>query len=127
MRKARKIIKVYEVKKVVTIEYNPKEVSEFLQTGYLREGHIRESDRVVHREDGKVEYLKFSDGLVKISPYEEYEVTDILYAGDNYRPHIKRVPSLQQNISPGLCIHPEQLGGLVKVHHKLPRGHGING
>ena len=55
-----------------TIEYKPKEVSEFLQTGYLREGHIREADRVVYREDGKVEYLKFSDGLVKISPYEEY-------------------------------------------------------
>jgi hypothetical protein len=38
----------------------------------LREGHIHEKDRVIQREDGKVEYLKFSDGLVKISPYEEF-------------------------------------------------------
>lgn len=50
-----------------------------------------------------------------------------LYAGDHYRPHVQLIPSLQQNIGPGLCVHPQQLVGLVKVHHKLPRGYGIDG
>jgi len=40
LRKVKKIIKISEYKKVDKVEYTPKNIIEFVQTGYLREDHI---------------------------------------------------------------------------------------